>query len=190
MAILRSLLADAELVQTVVQGGPQAHQAFAILVTRHEGMIRRLLLYLTRNPTLSDDLALDAFLTAWQNLASLREPKKFAGWLKTMAYRKFLHAHRRRQLENDYAQASAIEASDEGVAWDNELDTGELQDLERRLSECSADEREILVLVYGFGFTIREVAAAREVTEGTLKSQLHRARNKLKTIWENADERL
>ncbi|MCR9258414.1 MAG: RNA polymerase sigma factor [Pseudomonadaceae bacterium] len=173
--------ADAELVLCARQGTlSERHTAYTVLVTRYQGFVRSMLLGLTRQPALADDLTQDTFLTAWQKLNTLVEPQKFGGWLKQLAYRHFLHSYRRKQTEQKHLPE----------AGDVVIDTQDIVDTDAELNEllalCTPLEREIMVLCYGFEFTLKEVAESRGMALGTVKSHVHRAKHKMQQKLEQA----
>ncbi len=171
--------ADAELVRIAREGVLAArHEAFALLVTRYEGFVRGMLLRLCRNPAEADDLAQEAFITAWTRLDTLEAPERFAGWLKQLAYRQFLHRYRRRKVEEKHAPDG-----DEAV-FQQPID----DDLERLLALCSAEEQELMILVYGFEFTYAEIASARGMAVGSVKSLVHRAKARIRQHLEEDEE--
>lgn len=174
---------DAELVaRALALSAGESQQAYGLLVRRHEDQVRSLLRALCKHPAQADDLAQDAFLLGWQKLATLKERSKFAAWIKRLAYRLFLHAYRRSKVEQRYLghlMADAQQAEAE-VQAEGELDQDELdQDLVRLLSYCQPAEAQLLVLVYGFGFTLQEVAQERRQPLGTIKSQMSRAKARI-----------
>ncbi len=173
--------ADAELVLRARQGTlPERHTAYTVLVTRYQGFVRSMLLGLTRQPALADDLTQDTFLTAWQKLNTLVEPQKFGGWLKQLAYRNFLHSYRRNQTEQKYQPEAADVVVDTQTIVDTDAELNEL------LALCTPLEREIMVLCYGFEFTLKEIADSRDMALGTVKSHVHRAKVKMQKKLEQA----
>ena len=171
--------ADAELVRAARQGVLAArHEAFALLVTRYEGFVRGMLLRLCRNHAEADDLAQEAFITAWTRLDTLEAPERFAGWLKQLAYRQFLHRYRRRKVEEKHAPDG-----DEGTVAQPADD-----DPERLLALCSSEEQELMILVYGFEFTYAEIASARGMAVGSVKSLVHRAKARIRQRLEEQEE--
>ena len=170
---------EAELVLSSLYGSDTARrEAFSALVTRYESVVRALLNSLCSNSAVADELAQETFITAWLELARLREPGKFLPWVKQIAYRKFLHVARRQKLERLHFADVTVEPA----AEDN------CSDLDRLLESCGPNEKELLVLVYGFGFTIRELAEARDQPDGTIKSALSRAKARIRKHLEvNAD---
>ncbi len=196
----RSLLldeqTDAVLVQEVLGSRSKAStRAYGVLVQRHENKVRNFLRYLTKQADRADDLAQEAFLNAWEKLATLEDAEKFGSWVQRIAYRLFLHEERHAKVIHRHAEservvheitspsleaaAPGLEAAAPGIeAAAPGLE--EVGELEKLLTGCDANEAELLVLVYGFGFTIAEVASERGIAEGTVKSLLHRAKHKIR----------
>ena len=164
---------DAQLVHTSRLGGAEGRKAFGVLVQRHEKAVRAMLLSLCKDPHQADDLAQDAFIKAWQKLATLQAPEKFLAWTKQLAYRLFLHGWRRSGVEKRVlSQLNPEDAYELSV----QPEVAEL------LQHCEPEEAEMLVMVYAFGFTIAELSQSSGVPEGTLKSNLHRVRKRLVEI--------
>ena len=173
---------DAVLVQEVLGSrGKASTRAYGVLVQRHENKVRNFLRYLTKQADRADDLAQEAFLNAWEKLATLEDAEKFGSWVQRIAYRLFLHEERHAKVIHRHAESErvvheitspSLEAAASGIEGVGEL--------EKLLTGCDADEAELLVLVYGFGFTIAEVANERGIAEGTVKSLLHRAKHKIR----------
>ena len=164
--------ADADLVRAASSGNLHSrHRAFSVLVVRYERLIRSLLRSLGARTAEAEEITQEAYISAWRNLSSLRQPERFLPWLKQIAYRQFLRSigPDERALPDEYAEAST-----QDQPW---ID----RELRSVLACCTRDEQELLILCYAFEFTIGEIAASRGVPSGTIKSQLHRARQKIKT---------
>ena len=78
-----SSLSDEQLVTRASDGDDQA---FAELVRRHQGKVRGLLLRLTSNATLADDLAQEVFLRAYRGLVGFEGRSRFSTWIYRIAY--------------------------------------------------------------------------------------------------------
>ena len=88
--------ADAELVHAVVARDDRG--AFALLVRRHQSMVRSVLRRLAKGDHgLADDLAQETFLLAWRNLASFRHDARFSTWLYRIAFNAWLSEARKRR---------------------------------------------------------------------------------------------
>ncbi len=166
---------DAELVLAARFGEPASRRAaYSSLVLRYEAMVRAMLRGLCGNHATADELAQESFLTAWLELEQLNDVARYGGWLKQIAYRKFLSAMRRNKVEVSYLDSLPPEETSE--MWSGDLD--------RVLRLCKPEERELLLLIYGFGFTVNEVATESGRPAGTIKSMLSRARQRIAEQYE------
>ena len=128
-------------------------------------------------PIEADDVVQEAATRALRYRASFDPERALGPWLKKLALRIYLD--RRALLLRDEAHReqwarskSRREDEDEGALERRET-------LARLSSRLSAREREILLRFHHRGETLREIAAALKLPEGTVKSHLHRARRKL-----------
>ena len=170
---------DACLVRRVrcAEGAAERRHAFGLLVARHEVFLRNMLRQLCARTADADDLAQEAFVTAWMKLDSLRTPEHFRPWLKQLAYRKFLGVVRRERVEQRYLQMTTDNTAH------SELEA--VDDLDMLLGRCTPLERELVVLHYGFGFTYGELAVAQGIPQGTIKSHIHRAKKAMNRVQES-----
>ena len=150
---------------------------------RHQSRIRGLLRHLTRDASVADDLAQDTFVRAWEKLESFRGDGRFEAWLSKLAYTRFLQHQRRRKLEARHR----THADPETVVTSAPND--EVVDLDRLLSVCSHDEQLLLVLNYAQGLSHTEIAAVVERPVGTVKSQIHRAKAKIRAQFALEEQR-
>ena len=170
-------LDDEQLVERTCKDGD--NQAFAELVRRHQGKVRGLLLRLTANPTVSDDLAQEVFLRAYRALVGFEGRSRFSTWLYRIAYNVFLnHRTRTRELA---ALPAGFES--QAAAPESELSPARL-DLRRDLSAAIAAlperYRAVVTLHYLEDVSYPEIAEILDLPLGTVKTHLHRAKKMLR----------
>lgn len=157
----------------------QDRAAFGELVRRHQGLVRGMLARLTRDRAQADDLAQDAFIRAFERIASFRGEGGFKAWLCRIAYTEMLQAHRRRKSrERTREELKTIEEIGPSAAPDR----GDVVDLDRALAQLSEGERACVVLCYACGMSHAEAAEATGLPLGTVKSHVARGREKMKTL--------
>lgn len=145
--------------------------AFETLMRRHQQRIGYLLQRFTRDPALAEELCQETFLRAWRKLASFRGSGSFAAWLTRLAYNVFLQDLRRRKRQ-PAANAGHVETA-------TRLDESQ-PELDRLLASVSADEQRLLILTYAAGLSASEIGAMLDMPAGTVKSLVHRAKDKIR----------
>jgi RNA polymerase sigma-70 factor (ECF subfamily) len=155
--------------------------AFRAFVVRYERMVFALLSRMLGHGPQVEDLAQEAFVRAYRAFPTfdLDGPAKPSTWLLTIATRLALDARKKRRLED----GSLEEADDASTGSTPELSL-ERRELGRAISEAAAalpvDQRAALVLAEFHGLSIAEIAEALAVPEGTAKTRLFRAREKMR----------
>jgi RNA polymerase sigma factor (sigma-70 family) len=149
--------------------------AFAEIVRRRQGRVRKFMYRLCRQSSLGDDLAQLVFITAWRSLGQLRAAAAFDGWLRRIMVTTWLQEVRRRKL------AIATEVGAEAV--DPHVDTpAERMDLDAALARLAPHTRLCIVLAYDQGLPHPEIAALTGMPLGTVKSHLTRGAAQLRTL--------
>ncbi len=126
----------------------------------------------------ADQAAQDAFVRAWEKLASFRGESAFGTWLHRLTVNVVLGEHRllkRWTTFEDAETAGAPEPSHHPTAH-----LGDRMDVERALTRLPKGARAVLVLHDLEGWQHDEIAAATGIAVGTSKAQLHRARKLMK----------
>lgn len=151
--------------------------AFAELVRRRQGSVRRLLRQLCADASLADDLAQEVFVRAWTSLATVKRPAALGGWLRQVAITTYLQQRRRPSLET-----SSLDEVGEDREPSRE-DPARI-DLLRALASLSPGERLCVTLFHAEGMSHSEIAAACGLRLGTVKSHVLRGTRRLRARME------
>ena len=172
----RERLADLEesvLLQRAGTGGD--HAAFGELVRRNEPRVRGLLLRLTGDKTLADDLAQDVFLRAYRGLHAFEGRAKVSTWLYRISYNVYLN-HRARTRE-----LNGLPDTWEDVEAQARPNRPELRkDLDLAIAGLPERYRAVIVLYYLEDVSYPEIAEVLNLPLGTVKTHLHRAKRLLR----------
>lgn len=126
----------------------------------------------------AEDVAQDALARACRKRGTLRDPARLRAWLARMCWRLALdhrRAGKRRAQREQAAIAMAAAPDAEDVAAQNEFRAR----LFATIDALPEKLRMVIVLAGIEGYDMREVAALLGLPEGTVKSRLHAARQKL-----------
>lgn len=158
---------DLELAALATAGD---RRAFGELVRRHNAGVRGVLMRMGADPATADDVAQDAFITAFSRISDFRGEGAFAGWVKRIAARLYLKRVRQRLPELD----------SEPEAWGGEGHTADRMDLDEALAALPPAERICVTLCYGAGFSHAEAAETLDLPLGTVKSHVKRGLDRLR----------
>lgn len=155
--------------------------AFAALVQAHQGYLRKLLGRVCRgDQARADDLAQEAFVRAWRALPQFRGEARFRTWLTRLAY-SALSAERPALPLADNVPPDADAHGDFAPEADWRID------LDRALAGLSEAQRHALLLCYGADLSHAEAAQVLGWPLGTVKTQVLRAKARLRaqlSAWE------
>jgi len=156
--------------------------AFGELIRRHQSQVRNFLRKLARDEALADDLAQDCFLHAWDRIHTYSGKGSFIGWLLKVAYTTFLQAKRKSKRYREILEQAGHEPDSTAAAVRATPET-EL-DLDTLLAALNEQERVIMILSYACGLSHREISEATGLPAGTVKSIIHRAKQRIRTQFE------
>ena len=161
--------------------------AFGELAAHFEGTVFAVCLKRLRNRSEAVDCAQDVLIQAMRKLPQLREPERFAGWLKQVAVRMSINRAVRRPPERAAAPEAfggLSTASDDGpfaAALRGEA-AGLVRDGLSRLKDL---DRRTLTAFYFEGRSLKEMGDEFACPVGTIKRRLHTARSRLKAELES-----
>lgn len=172
--------ADLELVRRCQAGDADA---FEDLYRAHVGRLYSLMLRMLGSAGEAEDLVQEVFLQAHRKLGSFRGESSLGTWLYRLGVNHCLDYLRGRQSRMGRATDSLDEPdAPEPAATTPVVTPIRRMDLERAIARLPPGCRAAFVLHDVEGFEHQEVARILGVTEGTSKSQVHKARLKLRAI--------
>jgi len=157
--------------------------AFELLMRQYERLVLVTALRLLGTLEDAQDASQEVFLRLYRNLNKVETPGNLSGWLYRVTVNVCHDAQRKRQVSGPMEDAAGLPA----LGADPQRATVEAERrraLEMSLRMLSEKERTVLVLRDLEGLSTEEVARALGTTEATVRSQVSKARMKVKDFLE------
>jgi RNA polymerase sigma-70 factor (ECF subfamily) len=174
---------DRELVVRLAAGD---REAMGPLVARHHRRLYRIALGYLRNPEDAMDVVQETFVKAFEHAARWDRASEVAPWLSRIAVNQSIDRYRRNKRRR--ATYSPMEDGDHHDHLATEAPSPERETLGRQLGErlsravlgLPEKQRKVFVLRHYDELSLEEIAAALDLSLGTVKSSLHRAIHRLR----------
>jgi RNA polymerase sigma-70 factor (ECF subfamily) len=187
-ALERPSVADV-IVDLVLRAQRGDAEAFDRLARRRLDPAFRLAVAILRSESDAADAVQEAFISAWRQLPSLRDPARFDAWLDRIVVNACRMALRH-QRGGKVREITVSDPARQRPAGGEPLEPGpedrvaDVELVRRALSRLDADKRTILVLHHVEGRGVDEIAAVLGIPSGTAKWRLHAARGELQRALE------
>jgi RNA polymerase sigma-70 factor (ECF subfamily) len=173
---------DSELIAAVLSGNADA---FSGLVRRYQDTCVRFAVRMLGSRVDADDVLQSAFMRAFRNLRSCREPERFGGWLYQIVINEcktYATRQRRRELRFTPATTAIERAVAPGTEPEKVSDVGE--QIESALALLPPEQREAFLLKHVEEMTYEEMSEMTGVSVPALKMRVKRACDGLRDMLE------
>ncbi len=173
----------------VLIGRAQAGDRAAIreLVDLHKDRLFAFIWRMTHNHHDTEEICQEAFLKAFGAIDTFSIEYRFSTWLFTIGYRICLNRMRRRQVFAEFSGWEGVEQSSHAEG-DGAFESEEARKLRGTVwgavEKLSPPQRATVLLFYRHEMGCQEIARVLELPVATVKSHLHRARQRLREILE------
>ena len=143
--------------------------------------------YIVKDPHIAQDVTQEAFVKAFKQIHTLKEPNKVESWLVTIATRAAIDVLRKIKSRNeittedvylDIYTVSNLSSSTEKIIEDQFLQ----KEVNNALSQLKPEYKQVLLLKYNSYLKDEEIASELSLSVGAVKSRIHRAKKKLKQV--------
>src|SRR2546421_2770908 len=175
------LATDYELTQAASKGDMTA---FEELYARHSRRVYSLCLRMTANTAEAEDLAQEVFIQLYRKVGSFRGESAFTTWLHRLTVNQVLMHFRRRgvRMEQTTDDGESPQQVVLGTENPSQMPVVDRIALDKAVSQLPPGYRAVFVLHDVEGHEHEEVARLLGCSVGTSKSQLHKARMKLRQL--------
>ena len=171
------ILNDEELVQQTLAGDVGS---FGQLVNRHRGAVQGLAYHWVGRFEDAEDIAQEAFVTAYLKLSQLRQPECFTAWLRQLTLNHCRKWIKKQKAMTPFEKIEATTASSDSSPAEV-LEDHEVQRLvHTSLGRLSESHRLVIALRYLGAMSYEEIARFLDVPLATVRGRLHRAKKQLK----------
>lgn len=168
--------------------------AFEALVLKYRDRIYNLCAYMLGNSHEAEDAAQDTFIKAYQNLGKFKPDAALYTWLYRIAVNTCIDYRRRPFFESlfrrsDTGEEVAIEHPSASASPEKEYESKQIQQaLQKALTKLSPKLRAVIVLKELEGLSYEEIGDTLDVSIGTVKSRISRARDELRVLLKDFTE--
>lgn len=177
-------LEDFKLIDQATEEGDE--QAFAILMERYNKPVYHMILKMVRNVDDAEDLTIEAFAKAFKNLYRFKKDYTFSTWLFRIATNNSIDFIRKKRLETMSLDTSYQDESGESVTIDVQdknmnpqeeaINSQKKELVQLFVTKLPAKYQRLVKLRYFKELSYEEIAKELDAPLGTVKAQLHRAR--------------
>jgi RNA polymerase sigma-70 factor (ECF subfamily) len=177
-------ISEQETISRAQRGDPES---FESLYDRYKRRVYPLCLRMTGNTADAEDLTQEAFLQLYRKIATFRGESAFSTWLHRLTVNVVL-MHLRKKSLPQVSLEGMLESDDErpkrdiGARDNNLAGAVDRVVLERCIDDLAPGYRQAIVLHDIAGYEHKEIAGRMGYSTGNSKSQLHKARLKLRTL--------
>ncbi len=174
---------DVQLIRSTLLGNDEA---FNVLVRKHQKSIHALAWRKVGDFHIAEEITQDTFLQVYKNLAQLKNPKQFSGWMYVIANRLCLKWLQKNTSVMQSLEDIPMEEIEESSYTHHVLEQRQTEVTENRhelvkrlLAKLPESERTVVTLYYIGEMTAKEIGKFLGVSVNTVKSRLRRGRKRL-----------
>jgi RNA polymerase sigma-70 factor (ECF subfamily) len=172
-----------EVNQLLIRIGRQDQAAFRQLYKAFSQRVYAYVLNMLKDPSRAEEVLADTLYEVWRHPDRFRGESKFSTWLIGIARRKALMVFRSRrpdEVHDDLEDIAETMASDSPDGFAVLAGKQRREGVQHCMSKLSETHRECLHLVFYEGMGLADVAEVQNCPEGTVKTRLFHARQKIK----------
>lgn len=176
-------LTDAEIIESVKKGN-QAD--YSILVERYKNKAFTMLKRMLKNDFEAEEILMDAFLKAYNNLGSFKFESKFSTWFYKIAYNTALSriSNSKRIIETQMASIDDVNYLESNYNADEYVSDNRAELVQKVVNQLPEKNAAVITMFYLEEMTIEEISDVLNLSAANVKVILHRSRNLLRKLIE------
>jgi RNA polymerase sigma-70 factor (ECF subfamily) len=157
--------------------------AFAVMIRRYQNLVYATAFQILKDTALAEDVAQEAFVTAFRSLQDLRTESSFPPWLRKITRNLALAARKEQRRFVALEEAGALQSPPADAEQEAERERREAdafgEEVRRIVSSLSETLRFPVMLCHIDDLSTRDAARFLGITEGALRKRLHDGKKKL-----------
>lgn len=174
---------DTELIEAYKSGNKEA---LATLVKRWHLLFCKKAFWIVKDADLSKDIAQETWQVIIDKIDTLKNTSSFSSWALRIVYTKAVDCVKQKNKTRIDLKHIVTEEAEEIIVDDNRI--GIKKELLKAIQQLTKEKQDVIKLFYVESYSLKEISSILNITEGTVKSRLFQAREKLKTILKNRTE--
>lgn len=174
---------DIELENIIERCKANDHKAFEIIYKKYYRALLGVAMRYTGNMTEAEDVLQDSFIKVFHSIGSYQKKGSFEGWLKRIVQNTSINTYRGKVKFDMYVDVSEREDIEDD-SLDTVFDAFDEKEIVSLLNHLPEGYRLAINLYFIDGCSHKEIAGMMNISVGTSKSQLFKARNYLKNLIE------
>ena len=159
----------------VIRSQQGEQEAFELLVELWQEPLMKFALRYLEQESEALDAVQETWITVIKKLNKLKNSSFFVSWIFRTLTNKCIDRIRQKQLHEKLIKNSNQDS-------ENLIKSSDNDQLEKAIQKLSDEYKTLIVMRFGQGLQVGEIAAILNIAEGTVKSRLHRAITRLREI--------
>ncbi len=159
----------------VIRSQQGEKEAFGLLVELWQKPLLTFALRYLEQESEALDVVQETWISVIKRLKKLQNPSLFVSWLFRILTNKCIDRIRKKQNEEKIINNANPKSETSKVSNENEY-------LEQAIQKLPDEHRTLIIMRFGQGLQVGQIAALLNIAEGTVKSRLHRALSRLREI--------
>lgn len=164
-------------------------EAFRELVELHHAALFGTAYLILRDRDLAKDIVQEALIKIWRHFPSLRRQTSVKAWMVRIVVNETKQYLRKKKLPVVSLEMEALADHESDDSETNVIHHEEMLTVRHAMKDLSREQREVVVLRYFSELTIPEIATVTNNREGTVKSRLSRAMDRLNKLLRDSGTR-
>lgn len=175
-------LTDVEIIESVKKGN---QAVYAVLIERYKNKAFTMLKRMLKNDFDAEEVLMDSFLKAYNNLNTFKFESKFSTWFYKIVYNSALTklSSAKRKFENEMSSLDDLHFLESKYLADDFIKEDNSLLIKKIINELPVKNAAVVTMFYLEEFSTEEISEVLQISVANVKVILHRSRNSLKEIF-------